>query len=191
MNVSHLFHRPFSTMGLRGSNPGKSAKMAEKWRRAFMTILLLLSLFLLPYGLPVLAQSVFIPETSKSVSDHQAERRRVEQRAESFLSACVQRNWKEASALLSPTSPLVLSDDRTAADDWLVGRLTKYEIWDVKEEDQPTAVLFGCARLNGRGRGTFRFLMTLESAREVRMINHFEIQHEGIDRPPIKCTFRN
>lgn len=156
-----------------------------------MKILLLLSLFLLARGLPMLSQSISIPETARSGSDHRAERRKIKQRAESFLSACVRRNWKEASALLSPSSPYVLSDDRIAAEDWLVGRLTKYEIWEIEEEGGPTAVVFGCARLNGSGYGTFRFLMTLEKLEEERKIYHFDIEHDGVHGSPIECTFLN
>jgi hypothetical protein len=95
--------------------------MARNWRKLFMPILLL-SLLLLTCCLPVPPQSVSISDTPKSGSDYQTEALKVTIRAESFLSACIQRDWIRAAAYLSSTSPIVLSDDQTAADDWLVQR---------------------------------------------------------------------
>jgi hypothetical protein len=155
-----------------------------------MKLPLLLSLFLLPFDLPVQAQTVTVPDTNKSGFEHQEEGPKIIQRAELFLNACIQRNWKKAETFVSTDSPLIPLNKDTA-DEQLVGRVEKFEIWDVDGADYPTAVVFGCAKLSGRGRGTFRFLMDLETEKQERKIYHFEVLRESMDRPPIKCSFRN
>ena len=150
----------------------------------------MLSLFLLQsYTALIIAQSVAVPDSAKLDPDREAEARKIKNRAELFLTACIQRDWKKASSFLSSTSPLILTDDRIAADDWLVGRLEKYEIRKIDGEDWPTAVVFGCAKLSGRGHGTYEFLMTLVTDNEERHVYHFELVHEDIESPPTKCSF--
>jgi hypothetical protein len=156
----------------------------------FRQIPLMLYLFLLPiYGAAGLGQNASIPDTQKGDSNPEAHK--IKQRAELFLTSCIQRDWKKATTYLSSTSPLVLSDTHTAAKDWLVGRLKKFEIWEIEGEDYSSAVVVhGCARLSGRGHGNFEFLMALVPDREERKIYHFEIVHEGVDLDPVKCSFR-
>jgi hypothetical protein len=155
-----------------------------------MRIILMFILFLLPlYSSQVLAQSVSSPDSLKPDSDHKGEALIIRQRAELFLTACVQHNWEKASSLVSITSPLIPMNDQTA-DDQLVGRLKSFEIWNIDGEDWPTAVVFGCARLSGRGHGTFEFAMTLVTDKEERKVYHFQFLHEDMESPPIKYSFR-
>jgi hypothetical protein len=68
--------------------------------------------------------------------------------------------------------------------------LEKFEIRKIDGEEWPTAIVSGCAKLSGRGKGTFEFWLTLVTDKDEKRIYHFELVHEGMESPPTKCSLR-